>query len=254
MKRKVAFFISMVLLFSGFALAYLEAPLDKQNRYLAEPQAVQGGEITDGRDLRRIRWGRHPDFERVVLDIYEGAYDEKGPAVSIPCYFVVEYEYYPFRFIVTLGGIRAINAELGEVPQSSLIRETYSLPYLDDSGFKLALALNRPVEYEVFELHEPGRIVIDLRELQDELQLPPVYSLRTETGLGVEDLGYLQEIMLGLESKNPRVIMAGDGKLFFEESYYSSREEAEARKEEIAPHAEWAVFFIEKRGPATMPE
>jgi len=246
--------IFLIVLFSGLANAYIEASLDKQFIYLTEQAKIQGGEMTDGRDLRDIRWGKHTDFERIVLDIYEGAYLEKGPSVPIPCYFVVEYEYYPFRFTVTLSGIRARNAEFGSFPWSCIFEETYSLPYLDDSGLKFAIGLKGPVEFEVFELHNPGRIVIDVRENPRKRELPEVYSLRTETGLGVEELGYLDEIMFGLESENPRIIKAADGKLFFEEGYYLDEEKALERKEEISQHVEWVDFFVEKRGPSSIPE
>jgi len=254
MHRGVAFFLAVVFFLPVISLAAIEAPLDKQFNYTKEPVSVQGGEITDGRDLRNIRWGKHPEFERIVLDIYKGAYYDKGPVVPVPCYFVVEYEYYPFRFTVTLNGIRARNAEYRSFPESSIIEETYLIPYLDDSGIKFAIALGGPVEFEVFELHNPGRIVIDLRELPGKIDLPEVYSLRTATGLGVEDLGYLQEIMIGMGSEKPRILMAEDGKLFFEEGYYATQAKASQRKDEIASNSEGVEFFIEKRGPASVPQ
>jgi len=253
-KKFLMLIIFALFLISGSVAGFFAAPLDKQFNYTFEEAIIQGGEITDGRDLRNIRWGKHPEFERIVLDIYEGAYYEKGPVVPVPCHFVVEYEYYPFRFTVTLNGIRARNAEYRSIPESSVIEETYLIPYLDDSGIKFGIALKGPVEFEVFELHNPGRIVIDMRENPVKLDLPEVYSLRTATGLGVEDLGHLQEIMLGLDSDNPRIIMADDGKLFFEEGYYSTEEKAIQRKDEITSSVEGVEFFIEKRGPASVPQ
>ncbi len=252
-KKFLMLIIFALFLISGSVAGFFAAPLDKQFNYTFEEAIIQGGEITDGRDLRNIRWGKHPEFERIVLDIYEGAYYEKGPVVPVPCHFVVEYEYYPFRFTVTLNGIRARNAEYRSIPESSVIEETYLIPYLDDSGIKFGIALKGPVEFEVFELHNPGRIVIDMRENPVKLDLPEVYSLRTATGLGVEDLGHLQEIMLGLGSEKPRILMTQDGKLFFEEGYYSTIEKANQRKDEIASSVEGVEFFIEKRGPGSVP-
>jgi len=92
-----------------------------------------------------------------------------------------------------------------------------------------------------------------MRENPVKLDLPEVYSLRTATGLGVEDLGHLQEIMLGLGSEKPRILMTQDGKLFFEEGYYSTIEKANQRKDEIASSVEGVEFFIEKRGPGSVP-
>jgi len=243
----------ILLLLAGSAGAVQEAPLDKTGNYFSQAGVIQGGEITDGRDLRSIRWGRHPDFERIVLDIYKGAYQEKGPPARVPCFFQVEYQYYPFRLTITLRGIRARHAQLGEFPGSELIHQAYMLPFLDDSGFKLALALEGAVEYEVFELHDPARIVIDVRPYPPREDMPRVYSLRTETGFNFEELDYFKETATGTGSTSPRIIQAEDGQLFFEEGYYSEEALARERLEAIAPHFPEVSFFIEPRGPRSIP-
>lgn len=253
--KKGLWILTFIILFtSGIVLAVNVATVDKTHKYQWETAAITGGEITDGRDLRNIRWGRHPEFERIVLDIYQGAYEEKGPAVSVPCYFQINYEYYPFRFTGTLMGIRARNAEFKEFPQSDLIQGIYSIPYLDDSGIKFAIALEQPVEYEIFELHDPGRIVIDMRAFTFHDPLPEVYSLRTGTGLGFEEMGQLKEELINLDSKNPRIIRAGNGNLFVEEGFYTNEDEARQRLEDLSLKLPEVLFFIELRKASDIPE
>lgn len=231
-----------------------QAPIGKTNRYLSEMGAVEGGESADGCDLRNIRWGKQPGFERVVLDIDQGAYQEKGLPVQVPCYFKIKYEFYPYRFTVLLSGIRARNAKYQQFTGSGLIQGTYLIPYLDDAGIMFAVALKKPVEYEIFEMHNPGRIVIDLRENRSPVKLPDIYSVRTKSGLGVENAGHLEESLMSIGSKNVRIIQAKDGGLFVEEGYYRNPKEAENRLKTVVKEIHEVPFFIEKRGPLSSPQ
>ena len=249
--KHLLFFLVFFIMFSSWGLDAV--PLDKQWEYFDEKFSVQGGEITDGKNLGDIRWGRHADFERLVLDIHKSLDFQKGPAAEVPCYFTVKYEYYPYRLTVELNGIRSREAEFGDLICSQYIERTYSLPYLDDSGIMFSIALNKPVKIEVFELHSPGRIVIDIAENEFPQKLQPVFSVRTKTGLGIEELRYLQERAGKEEGFNPRIIKGENGELFLEAGFYNTLEKAQSKMAKISSLIEGRVFFIEERGPACTP-
>ena len=262
--KNYLFFILIImvfLLFPEFVMAQKIsepqiAESEKTNLYLTVPATIQGGEITDGRDLKRIRWGRHSDFERIVFDIYEVKYDQQQeyPAEK-PCFFDIKYEYYPPRFVITLHGIRQRSAEYKTFLKSQLIQDTYLIPYLDDAGIKFAVELNQPVEYEIFSLSKPGRIVIDIRKIEEPAALDPVFSVRTKKLLILENLAHLKEDLYNYGGQNIRILKSADGDMFLEESYYDNRAEAEKRLEEInhfiaeisSNLGEEVLFFIEKR-------
>lgn len=241
-------FIAAISILCIASISKADVPGRETNDYTAAVGSVQGGELTDGRDLRNIRWGKHQGFERIVLDIYEGGYSEKGPPVSIPCPYTISYEHYPFRFVVELNGIRARNARFGLFKGSDLVQETYQIPYLDDSGLMFSIALKKPVEYRIFELHNPARIVIDIRENKKAMNLPAVYSVRSKKDLGVEGLGHLKEVLNHNGSENVRIIKSQTGDLFVEEGYYLTKKAAEERMKVIQQQIQEAEFFIEKTG------
>lgn len=246
---KKLYSLGIVILVSAFFLlssSILTTALESLE-YTSITATVRGGELTDGKDLRSIRWAMHPGFERIVLDIHEGAYDQNGPAAEVPCRFGITYEYYPNRFSIVLNGIRAVNAKFEGFKKSELIKDIYRIPYLDDSGIEFAIEFKKPVEYKIYELHRPGRIVIDIREQQNPPSLPMVHSLRTNSGLGVEEAGHLREQLGQLGGKSVRIIKDKDGGLFIEEGYYKDKKEAEQRKEIIEGQLKETTFFVEQR-------
>lgn len=255
MKHVLWSLLLILFMLSPEAMAFIQAEGTKTNTYFHEAATITGGEITDGRDLRDIRWGKHDQFERLVLDIYEGSYLDKGPAVPYPCHFEISYEYYPFRFTVLLQGIRARNAQYGRIEGSALIKEVYMLPYLDDSGIMFGIALNGPVEYEIFELHNPARIIIDLRPHDGPVDLPPVFSLRTRSGsFDYETLGYLEEKLLHVGSEDVRIMQGRASLLFLEEGYYSTWEEGKERLEYLQNELGFIGLFLEERQAHAKPK
>ena len=263
-KLLISFVLLLILIFvfkftaSAISGIFYEASNFKEYQYISKPAVIQGGEITDGKDLRNIRWGKHPYFERIVLDIYEGAYGEKGPPASVPCRFNIKYEYYPFHFTITLMGIRSRTAEFSTFKNSKMIKDIYQLPMLDDSGIKFAVSLKQPVKFEVFELYDPARIVLDISNNLDSEKLlnnlPEIYSLRTGIKGDFETLDLIKERLYNLYSENVRILQAAEGSLFVEEGYYHCLQDAEDRLNILSNKMEDINFYIEKRGPLTIPE
>lgn len=247
MKKIYSLGIVIILAISIWLSLSINTAAIASSEYTSITATVRGGAITDGKDLKDIRWAKHQGYERIVLDIYEGAYDRKGPAAEVPGSYEITYEYYPYRFSIVLNGIRAVTANFNDLKKSDLIKDSYRTPYLDDSGMEFAIELHKPVEYKIYELHRPARIVIDIREQLAPPNRPVIYSLRTNAGLGVEEAGYLREQLGDLGSKRTRIIKDNDKGFFIEEGYYTDKKEAEARRVLIEEQLKETTFLIEAR-------
>ena len=138
------------------------ATIDKTGAYQRSGKIV-GGELTDGRDIRNIRWAQQRGYERIVLDVYMGNYEGLGPAVPRACHFEVSYSPGNRILKVMVAGTRRFSARFPDTARSRLIRGFKRVPSYDDSSHTFQIQLSRSVEYEVFELRDPGRIVLDIR-------------------------------------------------------------------------------------------
>lgn len=209
---------------------------------------VIGGQITDGKDIYGITWSKHEDFERIVLEISEASWgtEEKAPA-EVPCHFVIKHENYPPRLVFTLSGVRAFSAKMPACKDSDLMRDIYRIIYLDDAGARFAVAFSKLIEFEVYERHDPARIVVDIRPIG----AVPIYSLRTYSMKSSEKLGHLEEEILHLGGTNVRIVRSEGDLYFVEEGYHDCEKEVELRR---WFYSEKGIrLFIEKRLPLDTP-
>ncbi|MBM4275236.1 MAG: hypothetical protein FJ134_12355 [Deltaproteobacteria bacterium] len=238
---------------------------------------VMGGQRTDGKDLFNITFGKHDDFERLVLDIHEWVTDEnllskgKAPPTDIPCSFEVYYEEYPFRLVFDLEGVREMSATFPNISASNYISNIYELFAHSWGNVRFAVTLKKPINYEVFELHNPAKIVADIKEGEkSSIQFPPIYSLRTQSynirSSNLRDIHekitYLKEGEGNLrddwgreeiipKGKKVRMLQSKDNKLFIEEGYYKTKQEALKRQKIFAKKG--ITLFIEKRNVDEIP-
>lgn len=131
-----------------------------------------GGVITDGLDVKEVRWASRKGFERFVFDVYKwGGYGSPAGTekVDVPGYFEVfgrDGRDGEDSIRVIISGYRSFSADMPDLEDSELI-ESLSVKsdeeLASDSGFVLDIILKKPSEYKAFELHKPGRIVVDLK-------------------------------------------------------------------------------------------
>jgi hypothetical protein len=232
-----------------------------------------GGQPTDGKDLYSIKFGKHDSFERLVLSIHKWTSNEnlvpKGdsPPAAIPCQFEVTYEEYPFRLYFDAEGVRWTSATLPNYASSEYISSMYFI-FPDSWGnARLAVTFKKPMQCEVFELHDPARIVIDIKARDSSgIKFPPVYSLRSRSSDDQDELREFQYGLLGVKNqddywgrekeipkgKKVRIIKSQDNKLFIEEGYYKTKQEAIKRQKLIAK--EGITLFVEKRKANEIPK
>jgi hypothetical protein len=268
------FLILFLLIISvpiGAQSQIIKANAGKKNIYINAGK-VKGGQPTDGKDLSFINFGKHDTFERVALDIHEWTGDagtpsrRMGPPAAIPCQFEVTYEEYPFRLFFDLEGIRWRSATPPNVSSSDYINNMYFI-FSDSWGNeRLAVTFNKPIEYEVFELHNPSRIVVDVKAGDISAnKFPPVYSLRSRSSDDSDELRDLQYKLISLKNhddywgdkkeipkgKKVRVLQSQDKKYFVEEGYYKTKQEALTRQKIFRKQG--ITLYIEKRKANEIP-
>ena len=132
--------------------------------------AVTGGETTDGLDVKKVRWAKHKNYERLVFDIYKwGGYDKPEgiePAIK-PGHFRISKNSEDNILNLKLSGYRAFSASFPDIEESSFIKNitmNKNEEIADDSSFFLLIELKKAVEFKVLELESPARIALDLKE------------------------------------------------------------------------------------------
>ncbi|EZH64827.1 hypothetical protein DH09_20140 [Bacillaceae bacterium JMAK1] len=224
-----------------------EAASTKEDHYI-QSGIVIGGEITDGKAVGNIDHGIHDEYERLVLDIYEGAHHELGDPAEMPNHFEVAKEAYPSHFVYTLRGIRGLPEELPDLSTMDLFSSMEMIPFFDDATIKLAVYVQEPVEFEVFEMHNPAKIVTDIRSITSEEDYPTVYSVRTAS---ISQEEYTESFQLDFEERDAervRTLHSEGDTVFVEEGYYSTLEEAEERKSNLLNDGIDFDLHIEERG------
>ena len=253
----------------------IKAEVDKQNIYHDSGKVI-GGQRTDGKDLYSIKYSQHDTFERLVIGIHQWLTDEKGVAVAgppaaIPCSFEVTYEEYPFRLVFDFEGVRWRSATFPKFPGSDFISDIHSMFAHSWGNDRFAVILKKPIKYEVFELHNPAKIVVDIKIGEKKAhQFPPVYSLRTQSSdNSSDDLRDIQENLSSLKyeegggddwgrkdkihkGNKVRILQSRDNNLFVEEGYYKTNQEALKRQKYFAK--EGITLFIEKRKADEIPK
>lgn len=155
----------LLLLLSVAVLAETTAPTTKTGNFGRSPATV-GGVVTDGKDVSRIRWAQHPDYERVVIDIMSrDPYDPKavGTPTSRASRFevkLVDSDTLRFYF----WGTRRFSAGFPRLTGPDHLIESFERYVVeDDSCTAMDVRLAPGCEWEIFELKNPGRIVLDVR-------------------------------------------------------------------------------------------
>ena len=218
----ISVFTSTCILALGITPVHSSSPLPvtKSNRFASNLQYT-GGTGT-GYTLEQIRWGDHHKFERIVLEFSppQAANDEVLPRVK------VETEFYPMRMAIRLPGSKSERY----LPSGILFTKSKLISGIDifevcGGGQHLTLIPARPVEFEVFTLTSPPRLVIDvilsrMPPMRDEKK----YSVRTFPLYG-------DQVCLLLEKAadagvTPRLITDADGNVFGEIGLFDEADEA----------------------------
>ena len=238
--KKILFFFNLILLIIASSLQIslfsetITAYINKHNAYIYDYD-VQGGKITDNKDIKSISWLKMKDRERLEIDIFDAfSGSESVSPAKRPCYFLVKYEEFPLRLVFYFSGTGKFSAEFPDFSESDFFSDSYFIPYLDDSGYCFAISFKERFEYEIYEKHDPAKIIIDVRERLDEFDRSiERYSLSSDSLLYSEKVAHLEEQLILSEGSAVRIIKAENDHYFVEEGLYDSREEAAEKQKTL---------------------
>lgn len=229
-------------------------PAVKTGHYVSNLQ-YNGGEGT-GYTLEQIRWGDHRDFERIVFEFSSPAPhgNEILPRMKL------EIEYYPARMAIRLPGSdnrrEEIFRSLEPFRKSMLITRVDSIDVCG-GGQYLTIIPARPVEYEVFYLTSPPRLVVDIiMSRMDSLPEERKLSLRTLPLYGDQTCIFLDQAAEA--GVTPRLLTDTAGNVFGEIALYKDPTEAISGLQQFkATIGKNFALVIEARGimeiPGTIP-
>ena len=129
-----------------------------------EPQVFEGGYLSDGLDMAKIRQSKEGGVLRLVFDTHQRSLESGSLGVSSDKVGSYSFVYYPEKYLITaiVGGYRAFSASLPKFSSSSIVEKIYMDEYLDDSGYKFHIKLKEDAKVKVFDLQNPARIVVDI--------------------------------------------------------------------------------------------
>jgi len=139
-----------------------EEPVAHQSYIEVDEQEdiFDGGEISDGLNVKKIRVGKHNGYTRLVLDVYDGTH--KSNLVG-----AYSAKYYESRDDITvlLEGYRNFSAKFPSFSRNSVIEKMYFERYEDDSAYKFHIKLRQEINVRIFALENPARLVFDIKPI-----------------------------------------------------------------------------------------
>ena len=120
-----------------------------------EKQTFRGGKRSDGLDIKVIRTSHDETHTRLVFDTYAS----NAKATQSGSY-IFTYDPSNKQISAVVNGYRKFSARTFR--STSIVKNISMEKYLDDSGFKFSINLNKAASVNVFELKSPARIVVDI--------------------------------------------------------------------------------------------
>jgi len=149
--------------------------LNKQKRQTYQRgESYSGGSPVNGLDIGMVRLGQSRHYTRLIFDSYkwEGYAQLPISKVNDSGTYIFTYEPSNKRIVGILDGYQAFSALVGDHSDlyegNTMVKTIHIDEYLDKSGFKFTIELKQEAKINVYELHNPARIIIDLAPLHDD--------------------------------------------------------------------------------------
>jgi len=124
-------------------------------------QTFNGGKRSDGLDIKTIRSSQNETRTRLVFDSYVS--NDKATQSGN---YTFTYNPSTKQISAVINGYRKLSAlslnKARTFPSNNIIKNIKMEKYMDDSGFKFNINLNKAASVNVFELKSPARIVVDI--------------------------------------------------------------------------------------------
>ena len=202
--------------------------------------------------LYQVRWGDHRSFERVVMEFKgrnTGAQRHGLPRME------VEKEEYPARVAIRLRGVPTRMEEIYTVRHPFLKSRMLSGLDLFDpcgGGQFLTLVPSRPLEYRIFTILNPARLVIDVRPTKTVPTDKVRYFLRTLPLYGDQACAFKKAALK--EGITGRLLTDASGNTFGEAGVFDRPEDAFGAKTRLKELGERFSLMVKARGIMETPE
>ncbi|MBG9788668.1 DUF4179 domain-containing protein [Brevibacillus laterosporus] len=216
---------------------------------------ANGGERTDGSNIKPITFKKEKDAEQIVINFTQGNKEWGETLQRTAPAFHVSYQENPYTMTFTLDGVRWFdNQTFEELKKSDLVADAYRLITLDDSSDRFVFVFKSPVKYEVKEYSDPAQIVLNLSK-DHQVQEKTVYSIRTAAYPLGEKLALIEEGLI--EEQGVRILKDSENMFYIEVGLFENMEEANRKVSEISEKygstykEEYGMelnVFVEKRG------
>jgi hypothetical protein len=131
----------------------------KKEKKSIEPPLFSKSTENEKNNLKEIRWAIRDDgSERLVFDIYKG-----GEKVSKPTNYKVIDEARDNAIDILFLSFENAGTNLPDLKQSKIIKEIIISNDDEERGVNIKLMLKSSPAYKVFEVENPGRLVIDFK-------------------------------------------------------------------------------------------
>lgn len=157
---------------NAFAVANLRpetvhvADEKKNLAYIRDGLIVGGDHAVNEFVVKDIRRASNAGFERVVIDL-DGNRNGEPVAISRAPYFQVAVSPDEKRMVLSIFGRPKLAFDSGKVlrsfQKSSIVGKVTLLPRLEDDVWTFVLELKQGAPVEIFELHSPVRLIVDLK-------------------------------------------------------------------------------------------
>ena len=184
--------------------------------------SFSGGAKLAGCVLDGIRFGKHEDFTRIVIDFSVESGGKRTGAPSHPAY-KIEYKKFPYRFKITFDGVKY--AENAKVQSSDAI--PFSIVTRADNSIQMIeMFVQGPAMFKVIEVDDPAKLSLDFRFLPNE-PVPTVWAVQLQEVKDVQSAFKLLDEGGFPEGFEPDVIAVGSS-IFVEAVYLTMDEAAQA--------------------------
>jgi len=139
-------------------------PIDKEPLSQSSNKNIELEGIDNGLDIGTIRTSETKNHVRLVFDSYKwnDTTEYLGDKVNEVGSYTFDYDPDKFLITVILHGYSAFSANLPKFSSKSIVEKIYLDKYLDDNGYKFYIKLRYNSEVKLFDLKNPGRIVVDI--------------------------------------------------------------------------------------------
>ena len=141
----------------------------KNHKKYGNRESFSGGLPINGLDIGMVRLGQGSTYTRLIFDSYKWEGYAQIPVQKVPDSgtYIFTYEPKYKRITAILDGYQAFSALVGNhddlYHDNDMVKTIHIDEYLDRSGYKFTIELKQEADVNIFELHNPARIIIDMR-------------------------------------------------------------------------------------------